>query len=106
MGLSCGLAQVVKTKISRVESKFNLLLQLSDPTDRARLVDGVLEEHARLDAVVLNAGLGWAGLLEHMPGEAVEGIVALNLTGVIELTRLALPHLLIRCARTCDVPLG
>jgi NAD(P)-dependent dehydrogenase (short-subunit alcohol dehydrogenase family) len=58
------------------------------------LVDRVLAEHGRLDAVVLNAGLGWAGLLEDMPRGAVEGIVALNLTGAMELTRLALPHLL------------
>ncbi|TFV92055.1 SDR family oxidoreductase [Blastococcus sp. CT_GayMR20] len=62
--------------------------------DRAVLIDRVLAEHGRLDAVVLNAGLGWAGLVEDMPGEAVEGIVALNLTGAVELTRLALPHLL------------
>ncbi|CAA9244694.1 MAG: clavaldehyde dehydrogenase [uncultured Blastococcus sp.] len=66
----------------------------ADAADRARLVGRVLEEHGRLDGIVLNAGLGWAGLLEDMPGEVVEGMVALNLTGVIELTRLALPHLL------------
>src|SRR5687768_14559805 len=65
----------------------------ADADDRAMLLDRVLERHGRLDAVVLNAGLGWAGLLEDTPGEAVEGIVALNLTGAIELTRLALPHL-------------
>ena len=47
---------------------------------------------------MLNAGLGWAGLVEDMPGEAVTGIVALNLTGAIELTRLALPHLLAAAA--------
>ncbi|MDK3255873.1 SDR family NAD(P)-dependent oxidoreductase [Blastococcus capsensis] len=67
---------------------------VADARDRAALLDRVLDEHGRLDAVVHNAGLGWAGLLEDMPGEAVEGIVALNLTGVVELTRLALPHLL------------
>jgi NAD(P)-dependent dehydrogenase (short-subunit alcohol dehydrogenase family) len=67
---------------------------VADAGDRARLVDRVLAEHGRLDAVVLNAGLGWAGLLEDTPGEVVEGIVALNLTGAIELTRLCLPHLL------------
>jgi NAD(P)-dependent dehydrogenase (short-subunit alcohol dehydrogenase family) len=67
---------------------------MADPAGRARVLDRVLTEHGRLDAVVLNAGLGWAGLLEDMPGEVVEGLVALNLTGVIELTRLALPHLL------------
>jgi NAD(P)-dependent dehydrogenase (short-subunit alcohol dehydrogenase family) len=67
---------------------------VAEAADRARLVEEVLTTHGRLDAVVLNAGLGWAGLLEDMPGEVVEGMVALNLTGGIELTRLALPHLL------------
>jgi NAD(P)-dependent dehydrogenase (short-subunit alcohol dehydrogenase family) len=71
-----------------------VVADVADAADRARLVRTVLDEHGRLDALVLNAGLGWAGLLEDMPGEAVEGIVATNLTGVIELTRLALPHLL------------
>ncbi|MGY1752566.1 SDR family NAD(P)-dependent oxidoreductase [Blastococcus sp. SYSU D01042] len=67
---------------------------VADPGDRARLLETALAAHGRLDGVVLNAGLGWAGLVEEMPGEAVAGIVALNLTGAIELTRLALPHLL------------
>lgn len=67
---------------------------MADADDRAWLVEATLAEHGRLDGVVLNAGLGWAGLVEDMPGEAVAGIVALNLTGAVELTRLALPHLL------------
>ena len=71
-----------------------VVADVADRDDRAMLVDRVIAEHGRLDGVVLNAGLGYASLLEDMPGEAVEGIVALNLTGVIELTRLALPHLL------------
>jgi len=71
---------------------------VADARDRAALVERVLDEHGRLDAVVHNAGLGWAGLVEDMPGEAVEGIVALNLTGVVELSRLALPHLLATAA--------
>lgn len=71
-----------------------VVADVADAADRSRLVGRVVKEHGRLDAVVLNAGLGWAGLVEDMPGEAVEGIVALNLTGAIELTRLALPHLL------------
>ena len=71
-----------------------IVADIADAGARATLLDRVLDEHGRLDAVVHNAGLGWAGLLEDMPGEVVEGIVALNLTGVVELTRLALPHLL------------
>src|SRR3954447_21507288 len=70
-----------------------VVADVADAGHRARLLERVLDEHGRLDAVVLNAGLGWAGLLEDTPGEAVEGMVALNLTGAIELTRLALPHL-------------
>ncbi|MGY1741064.1 MULTISPECIES: SDR family oxidoreductase [unclassified Blastococcus] len=71
---------------------------VADAADRARLVEAVLERHGRLDAVVLNAGLGWAGLVEDMPGEAVEAVVGLNLTGVVDLTRRALPHLLAAAA--------
>jgi NAD(P)-dependent dehydrogenase (short-subunit alcohol dehydrogenase family) len=71
-----------------------LAADVADAADRAQLVEAALAAHGRLDGVVLNAGLGWAGLVEDMPGEAVEGIVALNLTGAIEVTRLALPHLL------------
>src|SRR4051794_6242391 len=67
---------------------------VADPADRTRLVAAVVQRHGRLDAVVLNAGLGWAGLVEDMPGEAVAGMVALNLTGAVEVTRVALPYLL------------
>ncbi len=77
-----------------------VVADVADAADRAMLVDRVLDEHGRLDGVVLNAGRGWAGLLEDMPGEVVEGIVALNLTGCIELTRLALPHLLTSARET------
>lgn len=67
---------------------------VADADDRARLVTTAAAVHGRLDGVVLNAGLGWAGLVEDMPADVVPGIVALNLTGAIEVTRLALPHLL------------
>src|SRR3712207_5717889 len=76
-----------------------VVADVADGADRARLLDRVLDEHGRLDAVVLNAGLGWAGLVEDMPGDAVERLIALNLTGVVELTRIALPHLLDAAAR-------
>jgi NAD(P)-dependent dehydrogenase (short-subunit alcohol dehydrogenase family) len=77
-----------------------LSADMADAGDRARLVEAALAGHGRLDGVVLNAGLGWAGLVEDMPGEVVEGIVALNLTGAVDLTRLALPHLLAAARET------
>jgi NAD(P)-dependent dehydrogenase (short-subunit alcohol dehydrogenase family) len=71
-----------------------VVADVADPADRDLLVRRVLEQHGRLDAVVLNAGVGWMGLVEDTPADAVERIVATNLTGVVDLTRLALPHLL------------
>jgi NAD(P)-dependent dehydrogenase (short-subunit alcohol dehydrogenase family) len=77
-----------------------VVADVADAEDRARLIEAVLAEHGRLDAVVLNAGLGWAGLLADTPGEVVEGLVALNLTGAIDLTRRALPSLLAAASST------
>lgn len=67
---------------------------VSSATDRVALVERVVSEHGRVDAVVLNAGLGYAALVEETPQEAVEAMIATNLTGVVDLARLALPHLL------------
>src|SRR5918998_122953 len=76
-----------------------VVADVADAADRDRLLDRVLDEYGRLDAVVLNAGLGWAGLVEDMPGDAVERLIGLNLTGVVQLTRSALPHLLSAAAQ-------
>ncbi len=73
---------------------FWMVADVTDAADRELLIDRVVADHGRLDALVLNAGLGWVGLLEEMPGEKVEDVVATNFTAAIELTRLALPHLL------------
>lgn len=86
--------QRLRASLAGVPGAVGVRADVADAADRARLVQRVLDEHGRLDAVVHNAGLGWAGLLEDMPADAVVGTVAVNLTGVIELTRLALPHLL------------
>lgn len=71
-----------------------VVADVTDAAEREMLVDRVVADEGRLDALVLNAGIGWAGLLEEMPGEKVEDVVATNFTAAIELTRLALPHLL------------
>lgn len=62
--------------------------------DRAALIAGVLERHGRIDALVNNAGLGWQGLVEEMPLGRVEYLYAVNVVGLIDLCRLALPPML------------
>ncbi|MDQ1635982.1 MAG: hypothetical protein QOJ32_2791 [Frankiaceae bacterium] len=64
--------------------------------DRAALIDGVLARHGRIDALVNNAGVGWEGLVEEMETGDVEKLVNTNVTALIDLTRLVLPHMLER----------
>lgn len=69
---------------------------VTDAADRAALVEGVLERHGRVDALVNNAGIGWEGLVEEMSAGDVERLVATNLTAVVDLSRLVLPGMLER----------
>lgn len=62
--------------------------------DRAALISGVLERHGRIDALVNNAGLGWEGLLDEMPLDRLEYLYAVNVVGLVDLCRLALPSML------------
>ena len=80
--------------LDRAPGVTGVVADVGEPADRSMLVARVLDDHGRLDAVVLNAGLGWASLVEDMPGEVVEELIAVNLTSVVDLARLALPHLL------------
>jgi NAD(P)-dependent dehydrogenase (short-subunit alcohol dehydrogenase family) len=99
--VTCGRdAERLGEAVRDVDGVLGVPADVADAGDRARLIDAVLAAHGRLDAVVLNAGQGWAGLLADTPGEVVEGLVALNLTGAIDLTRRALPHLLAAASST------
>ncbi|MEU3775174.1 SDR family NAD(P)-dependent oxidoreductase [Streptomyces sp. NPDC032472] len=68
-----------------------------DVTDAASVtacVEQVVAQHGRLDAVVNNAGAGFAGTLEQQDGmTAVRASMEVNYFGVVEVTRAALPHL-------------
>ena len=67
---------------------------VSVAADRTALIEGVLERHGRIDALVNNAGLGWQGLTEDIPQDRVDYLFAVNVTGLIDLCRLALPSML------------
>jgi NAD(P)-dependent dehydrogenase (short-subunit alcohol dehydrogenase family) len=47
----------------------------------------------RIDAVVLNAGIGDAGFFEDLSDEAVRRIFETNFFGAIDVARVALPHM-------------
>ncbi len=68
-------------------------LDVTDAESVAACVAEVVAEHGRLDAVVNNAGAGFAGTLEQNGMAAVRASMEVNYFGVVEVTRAALPHL-------------
>ncbi|MEU6864018.1 SDR family oxidoreductase [Streptomyces sp. NPDC046876] len=69
-------------------------MDVTDAESVASCVEQVVAEHGRLDAVVNNAGAGFAGTLEQQDGmTAVRASMEVNYFGVVEVTRAALPHL-------------
>ncbi|MET9803226.1 SDR family NAD(P)-dependent oxidoreductase [Streptomyces sp. NPDC006368] len=68
-----------------------LTADLGDRAGVERLAARALEREGRVDALVASAGLGWAGPFVTMPGDAVDRLLAVNLSGVVHLVRLLLP---------------
>ena len=62
--------------VAGVDGATAVAADVSSATDRVALVERVVAEHGRLDAVVLNAALGYAALVEETPQEAVEAMVS------------------------------
>jgi NADP-dependent 3-hydroxy acid dehydrogenase YdfG len=69
---------------------------VADDADRAALVEHALDRHGRVDALVNNAGLGWHGRFEEMPGQQVQYLFDVNVVGLIDLCRRVLPGMLER----------
>src|SRR4051794_31029876 len=66
------------------------------PDDRAALIEGAIERHGRVDALVNNAGLGWQGRFDEMPADRIEYLYAVNVVGLIDLCHRVVPHMIDR----------
>ncbi|RCG29944.1 SDR family NAD(P)-dependent oxidoreductase [Sphaerisporangium album] len=51
------------------------------------------ERVGKVDVLVSNAGVGWAGSFTQMPADTLDEVVAVNLTAPMHLARLLLPHM-------------
>ena len=61
--------------------------------DRAGLVAAALERHGRIDVLVNNAGVAYAGPAEEEDIERVGSLIDTNLTAVFALSQLVAPHM-------------
>jgi NAD(P)-dependent dehydrogenase (short-subunit alcohol dehydrogenase family) len=68
-------------------------LDVTDTGEIDRVVREAFADHDRIDVVVSNAGYGVFGVAEDLSDEQVDGMLATNLTGSIQLARRVVPHL-------------
>lgn len=71
----------------------HIVVDLADPAAAGAAVDGVLDRHGRLDAVVTCAGIDVPGPLDAVPLADWVHVVAVNLLGTAAVVRAALPAL-------------
>jgi NADP-dependent 3-hydroxy acid dehydrogenase YdfG len=93
------LEQVAKTII---ESGGKALVVEADLTDAGQAADAVsraTEQFARLDIVINNAGVLYPGPFADAPAGEAERMIAINIDGVLNVTRAALPHLVASAAK-------
>ncbi|TFV98990.1 SDR family NAD(P)-dependent oxidoreductase [Leifsonia flava] len=68
-------------------------LDVTDAAAVVAVVDAVVADHGRLDALVNNAGAGHVGTIEQDSLDEYRAAMEVNYFGVVALTKAALPHL-------------
>jgi short-subunit dehydrogenase len=80
---------------------FPVQLDIADQSQIRSTIQAVLDTHGRIDILFNNAGFGRLDWLENLdPDHDIEAQIAVNLTGLIQVTQLVLPAMLIRRSGT------
>lgn len=70
-----------------------VVVDLADPAQTDALTSGIVERHGRLDIVVNAAGVMMSGPTLETPAADWQKMIDVNLSGLVYLTKSALPHL-------------
>jgi uncharacterized protein len=81
-------------EVARHTAGSAVTVDLTDPSHADHVVAATLADHGRIDAVVANAGIGYAGAFAQMPPETVSALIDVNFRAPMLLTRAALPVLI------------
>lgn len=90
-------AKEVEETAARIRAEGGVALatvaDVSIPADVERMVAETVAGLGGLAVLVNNAGVSTAGFLETVPDSEIERVFAVNLVGVLRVTRAAIPHL-------------
>jgi NAD(P)-dependent dehydrogenase (short-subunit alcohol dehydrogenase family) len=82
-----------ETALAAVAAASTVVADAADTAAAPALVATAVDRHGRLDAVVANAGIGWAGEFAGMDPARITELVDVNLRAPMLLARAALPVL-------------
>jgi short-subunit dehydrogenase len=71
---------------------------LAEPGSIEELTSSALHVHGRIDLLISNAGVGWAGPISEMPAATAAELTSVNLLAPVQLARLLLPGMTARRA--------
>lgn len=80
-----------------------VIADLGEAGGPAQVVEAALQRFGRIDRLVVNAGMYFAGELDEASPENIEALLSTNVTGAIQLVRAALPSM--RAAGSGDIVL-
>ena len=82
---------------SRGGQAFVLPLDVTNTSELQQAVHTILDKFGRIDILVNNAGFGRLTWLEELDPQAdIQAMIDVNLTALVQLTRLVLPHMYAR----------
>ena len=70
-----------------------LPLDVTDEKSIGKAVEAAIERHGRIDILMNNAGYGMAGAVEETSNEEIRRQYDVNVFGLLNVTRAALPHM-------------
>ncbi|MGV3136018.1 SDR family oxidoreductase [Brevibacillus agri] len=68
-------------------------LDVTRPAEIEQAITSIIERHGRIDLLLNNAGCAYGGFAEEIPPEHWRSQFAVNVFGLIDVTRAVLPHM-------------